>query len=606
MNILHLLSQNSLTGAEVYSNDLAHQQKELGHQVYQISNDFFSEGTVTRVKLPVEVKNFIQFYNSQKALIHFIKQHHIQVIHAHSRAASKMAHRLAKKLKIGYVSSVHGRQHISWSKKIFNAYGTYIIPVCPNIAFQLTSEFNYKSHLIKTIPNGVNTEKFNFKNKTAELKNNQILKIAVIGRLNGPKKDRTEIFIDHLTPLLKANNMSFEWTVIGSGKLKTEVPHKQIDHAEITSDFLHQFDVVCGSGRVAIESVMTGIPTIAFGENHYCGLVTETNWDLCIQSNFGDIGKDFSAPQINLNQAQQDLKTLFNFSGLEKEKLSRKCVDYFNLKRVTEKIIRLYESAYFKAHVPNWIPILMYHKVPDQDLASEHKIFVNKNNFEKHLQFFKKINFKTLTFGDLKQFRTGQRSFKEFPKKPLILTFDDGYVDNLLNAKPLLNKYGFKAQVFLLANQNIDSNTWDQKTASTVESSAAEKHMIVTSIERQKWICPEFEIGSHGLNHNKMPLMSRYEKILELTESKKSLEKEFGQKITTFAFTYGDTDEECAECCQEAGYDYGVNTDQGGLHLEDDPYSIFRVNMFPHETKTSLWKKTSTWYRKYYQFKRHK
>jgi hypothetical protein len=63
---------------------------------------------------------------------------------------------------------------------------------------------------------------------------------------------------------------------------------------------------------------------------------------------------------------------------------------------------------------------------------------------------------------------------------------------------------------------------------------------------------------------------------------------------------------EGAEMVQRAGYEYALNTDTGGMLMEEDPYSIFRVNIFPNETTSSLSKKTSKWYRRYYKFKRNK
>ena len=55
-----------------------------------------------------------------------------------------------------------------------------------------------------------------------------------------------------------------------------------------------------------------------------------------------------------------------------------------------------------------------------------------------------------------------------------------------------------------------------------------------------------------------------------------------------------------------AGFAFGVATDTGGLHLEDDRLQVFRINVFPHETTASLFKKTASWYRKYYRRKRGK
>ena len=53
--------------------------------------------------------------------------------------------------------------------------------------------------------------------------------------------------------------------------------------------------------------------------------------------------------------------------------------------------MRIYESAFFLKHYSKWIPTLMYHKIPDQEIKSQHKIYVTRENFEKHLNFYKKL-----------------------------------------------------------------------------------------------------------------------------------------------------------------------------------------------------------------------
>ena len=157
-----------------------------------------------------------------------------------------------------------------------------------------------------------------------------------------------------------------------------------------------------------------------------------------------------------------------------------------------------------------------------------------------------------------------------------------------------------KAHIYLLAESSIASNDWDHKT------DGSEKHKIISGEDRKLWKNSQFTIGSHGLSHQRLPGMSTSEKKDELLVSKQKLESEFKQPIISYAYTYGDTNNECAELSEACGYEYALNTDSGGLLLEEDPYAIFRVNIFPDETFFSLWKKTRKWYRFYYFSKRKK
>ena len=505
--------------------------------------------------------------------------------------------------------------------------------MCENVGLQLTNEFKYNSRRVKLIRNSVDTNTFSASANTRSIntgaekkepgtESDQILKrdsgsldfvrdsepaivrIAVIGRCTGPKKERTEIFLNAASEIFAFHQIHFELTVVGDNgaQLKTTARYKHIEKAHIDYHFLKQFDLICGSGRVAVEAGLAEVPCIAFGENGYEGILTPQNMDVCLRTNFGDIGSDFSGPHFdnfaihkNLESWLKDRHTTAFLKNLTA--VSGQLQIEFSDQWIHRRVQRMYESAFFLRQYSRWIPVLMYHKIPDKELDSPHKIFVTKPNFEKHLRVFKLLGFKTLTFTELEKFRLGEKPWTQFPRRPLILTFDDGYTDNLVNASPLLRKYSLSAQLFLLAERELKSNAWDHKDHEHGDA-------IVSGPDRQKWLASAFTVGSHGIHHIHLPKVSLAVAEKEITESKKMLQNEFNQPMNTYAFTYGDTNPQLADMAFKAGYSYAVNTDTGGLLLEEDPYSIFRVNIFPDESFFSLFKKTASWYRKYYFKKR--
>jgi peptidoglycan/xylan/chitin deacetylase (PgdA/CDA1 family) len=599
VNILHLLSQNHLTGAEVYAATLAAEQCKKNHQVFQISNGFFYPTLATQHPLSVETKSKFKFISNVFWLKRFLHKHKIDVVHTHSRASAKLAYWVTLGTKTAVVSTVHGQQHSSLSKKIFNQYGQLIIAVCENIKNHLVTDFNYRSEMIKVVRNPIDQNIFYFSAKPR----NQKIKIALIGRTTGPKKERTEQVLQSLADI----NINADIFLVGGAKNDLALGASVLDRLQevsvssLTAKDYAGYDLVIGSGRVCMEAVLTGVPTIAFGEAQYIGLIRNAHFQLALFSNFGDIDVQSSGPKIDLNKFKADIEQIMNAELKEEElrQLSEKAATEFSLSSIAAKISRLYESAIFLKRYSSWIPVLMYHKIPEHEIQSQHKIFVTRDNFEKHLQFYKAQGFQTLTFSDLEHFRSGTRSFNEFPRKPLILTFDDGYQDNLDHASPLLKKYNFKAQIFLLADPNIRNNQWDA-------SSDEPAHEIVSGAERKKWLHSAFEIGSHGFSHQKITEMTDEQALTELKQSKLALEKEFAISVNVFAFTYGDTNKKSAKLAADAGYQYAVNTDTGAFLIEESPFQIFRVNIFPHETSWSLFKKTAKWYRRYYFWKRKK
>lgn len=593
MNIIHLLSQNHLTGAEVYAATLCHRQIIQGHRVFQLSNGFFYPTEAVKFEVSVETKSKIQFLKNVLWLRNFIRKQNIQVIHSHSRAAAKLAYWATLFTPTAQISTVHGVQHSSISKKLFNQYGQFILAVCENLKKHLIQDFSYNPTRIRVLRNSISADRFQFIDRSSQT--NSALKIAIVGRTTGPKGQRTEQVIAAL------KNTPHHITLVGGNLKSLNIDDTQknkiteINVSELSSSVYSQFDLVIGSGRVCMESLITGVRTLAFGEACYVGPITESNFHLALESNFGDIHPDSKTPQLNATQFLKDISS--ESSNLKK--LSEMAAVEFSSDIIATKIQRFYESAYFLKNYNSWIPILMYHKIPNQEIKSQHKIFVTKANFEKHLKLFKSLGFQTLTFNDIHNFRTGFYDFKNFPKKPLILTFDDGYRDNYENASPLLKKYGFKAQLFLLANSAIDHNKWDTNGSEPA-------HEILSGEERMKWKNSAFEIGSHGFHHQKITEFSQTESLRELVESKKSLEAEFQVPVRSFAFTYGIRNEYSEKIAEDAGYEYALNTDTGAHLMEEAPHNIFRVSVFPNETSWSLYKKTSKWYRSYYYFKRKK
>ena len=89
------------------------------------------------------------------------------------------------------------------------------------------------------------------------------------------------------------------------------------------------------------------------------------------------------------------------------------------------------------------LPILLYHKV-----SSNHEdlLTISTDRFDRQLAYLALQGYTAISFVDLKEFVAGRRAL---PAKPIIITFDDGYLSTYELAYPLLAKRGFVATVFL-------------------------------------------------------------------------------------------------------------------------------------------------------------
>lgn len=606
MRILQLLSQTHLTGSEAHAVTLARHHLVAGHEVFFVSDRLHLSTEAPFVSRPIHAAKGWRRWREALWLRRFLKENKIDVVHAHSRAASRIGWWATRGLSTALVSTVHGRQHFSLGKRWFDLYGERVLAVCEDIKTHLVKDFRMRSHRIQVLRNPIWIPEVH---RTSSSN----LRVLFVTRWTGPKGERALEFLSEVLPQLLAENLSLEFDIAGEPPTLDSAAARQlvllkdrfgtrVRHLGFVPDLEKRFgdyELIIGAGRVAAAALAVGRPTFAFGEAQCCGFIQEGNLSEALSSNFGDLslsGKDQPLPTDFCRQELLKFLKSPQVGEVSKSLQSRVRAD-FDSKVVSEDVIRVYQSARFLKHVRRPIPVLMYHKVLEKEIETPHRIFVTAERFEAHLRSLKKSGRETLWFQDLLDFREGRRPLSEFPRSPVLLTFDDGYANNLTIAQPLLKKYGFKAVIFLLADQSLRFNSWDEGAAPQIP--------LMTPNERQEIAAGgAFEIGSHGFRHRKLPEMSDAEALTELIESKRALEKEFSRHIHVFAFTYGAVDERSPVLARQAGYQYAVSTDSGGIFIEEAPHLIFRVNVFPEDGPRRLLKKTSWWYRWSYYWKR--
>src|SRR5260221_14247695 len=112
--------------------------------------------------------------------------------------------------------------------------------------------------------------------------------------------------------------------------------------------------------------------------------------------------------------------------------------------------------------------ILMYHRIGKVS-SDPWGVTVDPATFADHLQHIQR-QYEAVT---LKRVAAGGES-DEMPRRWVVVTFDDGYADNLHEAKPLLERYGVPATVFAVSGK-IGSTTefwWDEVQKILLEPSS--------------------------------------------------------------------------------------------------------------------------------------
>ena len=266
--------------------------------------------------------------------------------------------------------------------------------------------------------------------------------------------------------------------------------------------------------------------------------------------------------------------------------------------------------------------ILAYHRVLEKKsgfLFDEGVISVSPALFEKEIKFCKEY-FSPISFGYLKECMEKK---KPLPPNPLIVTFDDGYIDNYTNAFPVLQKFEVPATIFLTADYiNTDQLFWwdevsyymkaqgksepdiknllrslklitDDKRIEAVEDIKKSNKGVSQFSERQALNWEEvkamsragIEFGSHTMSH---PVLSKvedkHELEYEIRQSKKIIEEKIEKEVIVFSYPIGGGDSFSSDIKKEvkdAGYSFAVNYIHGVNIINNgfDRFSLKRLDM---------------------------
>ncbi|MDO4690129.1 MAG: polysaccharide deacetylase family protein [Fusobacterium sp.] len=579
MNILMALSQLEVTGAEIYATTIADELTTRGNKVFIVSDTLSTNTKAKYIKLEFNKRSLANRLSHIKTLVRIIKENDIHIVHAHSRASSWSCQIACKLTNIPLITTTHGKQPVHLSRKIIKGFGEHSIAVCENIKNHLEKDIGFTKEKITVLRNPIN-----FSEKLLPKKENKEIVVSIIGRLSGPKGD---VAYDILNIFSQQKLLdTYKVRVIGGKDIpKRFLPLKKegIEFLGYIPDIQEKIlssDIIIGAGRVAMEAILNKVPVIAVGETEYLGLVQNNNLEMAFSSNFGDIS-NFKYAKIEVDIFLNDIKNALKLSDTEKENLKEVVFSEVNLQNIVDKIEKKYFSLYVQKR--RWeVPILMYHRVINSsENEGVHGTYIYENSFREHMKYLKDNNYEPITFKDFEKISWRKRF--DLNKKYIIITFDDGYVDNFDLAFPILKEFNFKATIFLMAESTY--NEWDVEASNEKKFPLMTKEMI---LEMQEY---GIEFGAHTFNHPKINKISEKEIEQQVICCKKILEEKIGQNIISFAYPYGILNEYAKKMAKKAGYIFALATDSGSVCISDDFYQIRRIAIFPNTNLRSFKRK---------------
>jgi peptidoglycan/xylan/chitin deacetylase (PgdA/CDA1 family) len=214
------------------------------------------------------------------------------------------------------------------------------------------------------------------------------------------------------------------------------------------------------------------------------------------------------------------------------------------------------------------LPALLYHHVGPDHPGTHLSLTVSPKRFERHVRWLARRGYRGISPSDWLRWRLDG---KGLPKKPVLLTFDDGYADLAQSAFPVLERYGFKAAVYVVTGRLGGTNTWDEARGSGT-------HQLLTAEQILFWVKRGIEFGAHSRTHAELTAIESEALEDEVLGSKADLEHLLGHRVVSFAYPFGFHNPAVVECARSE-YDlaFGIAPQERGInHLLTDPLLLRR------------------------------
>ncbi len=234
----------------------------------------------------------------------------------------------------------------------------------------------------------------------------------------------------------------------------------------------------------------------------------------------------------------------------------------------------------------NPIPILTYHQVdePPARGVPYRSLVVSPGAFARQMGLLKMLGYDGLSMSALEPYLRGDKT-----GKVVGITLDDGYVNNIENALPVLRHYGFSATCYIVSGQLGGSNVWDH-------GKGVPSQRLMDASLLKEWLAGGQEVGAHTRSHVDLLKADDATAREEIIGCRRDLELLLGVPVRHFCYPYGFHRPEHAVMVREAGYASATTTQRARSIASDDLFELPRVPVLRTTSWPLLWLKVATAY----------
>jgi len=208
----------------------------------------------------------------------------------------------------------------------------------------------------------------------------------------------------------------------------------------------------------------------------------------------------------------------------------------------------------------------MYHNIGEPPEGARLRgLYVRTGAFGRQMWLLKLLGYKGLSMSAAMPYLRGEKS-----GRVAVITFDDGYLDTLENALPILNTFGFSATCYFVSGRSGEFNDWDAAALNV-------RKQLMSNEQIKAWQAAGMEVGAHSRTHPRLTACTDAELQSELAGSKADLEALTGAPVTQLCYPYGDLDARVADAARNVGYIAATTTLRGRARPGEDAMRLRRI-----------------------------
>jgi peptidoglycan/xylan/chitin deacetylase (PgdA/CDA1 family) len=225
------------------------------------------------------------------------------------------------------------------------------------------------------------------------------------------------------------------------------------------------------------------------------------------------------------------------------------------------------------------VPILMYHSISDHASPKFKPFTVSPQLFAEHMAYLNQHRYTPITVSQFVAalLQKGPR----LPRRPVVLTFDDGFADFYTEALPILKRYAFPATLYIATAFINGTSHWLQREGETARP-------MLTWEQLSEISASGIECGGHSHSHPQLDTLSQAEAYREIAQSKQLLEHHLGQDVLSFAYPFGYYTATIRRQVQEAGYRSACAVKHAMSSETTNPFALARLMMKPDTSVDAL------------------